>query len=115
MEDSLQDLLGSISPETMEQMRQMAQNLFGGSDSDSENVPQQTAQSPEDGGFAIDPEMLMKLSGILNRRQAPPDSRTVLIEAIKPHLTEPHRRKADQALGFLRAMELIPLLREAGM
>jgi len=112
MNDPLQDLLGSVSPEAMEQIQRMAQSLFGG----GEEAPQGKAKqgSPADGDFAIDPETLMRLSAILNRRRSP-DSRSVLIEAIKPHLTEPHRKKADQALGFLRAMELIPLLKEAGL
>ena len=115
MEDPLQELFGSISPEVMEQMQHMAQNLFGSGDNTENDQEQTTSDPSNESAFAIDPEMLAKLSGILNRRQQPPDNRAVLIEAIKPHLTEPHRRKADQALGFLRAMELIPLLREAGL
>ena len=111
MEDPLQDLLGSISPETMEQMQRMAQNLFGSKDNAEPEQEQAQPPMPNDNAFAIDPEIMAKLSGILNRRQQqPPDSRAALIEAIKPHLTENHRRKADQALSFLRAMELLPLL-----
>ena len=116
MEDQLQDLLSSITPETMEQMRRMAEDLFGGSgETDFHTEETKHAQElPKDSDFAIDPDMFIKLSGIMNRRQSQ-DSRTALIEAIKPHLTEAHRRKADQALGFLRAMELLPLFREAGL
>ncbi|MDR3345423.1 MAG: hypothetical protein LBT21_07555 [Oscillospiraceae bacterium] len=110
MDEQLNDLLGSITPETMEQMRRMAQKLFGGGAS-PEDGADFSPQEQDASAFAIDPEMFAKLSAILNRRQAP-DSRAVLIEAIKPHLTEQHRRKADQALGFLRAMELLPLLRD---
>ncbi|MDR1410033.1 MAG: hypothetical protein LBJ12_07215 [Oscillospiraceae bacterium] len=112
MDDQLQDLLGSITPETMEQMRRMAQSLFGGEAEEGEGNPESPPSG--EGAYTIDPEILAKLSAILNRRQ-PPDSRATLIEAIKPHLTEPHRRKADQAIGFLRAMELLPLLREVGL
>ncbi|MCL2023820.1 MAG: hypothetical protein FWG82_05555 [Oscillospiraceae bacterium] len=102
MPDNISELLGSITPETMEQMQRMAQNLFGNGD-EKQTVP------PSDDGFSINPEMLGKLQGLLNRNTQK-DSRATLIEAIKPHLSESRRRKADEALGFLRAMELLPLL-----
>jgi hypothetical protein len=174
--DSLQDLLAGIDPKALEQLRQMAQGLFGaaqppgssqaqaarqqtsthgggstrqahdhtgafgarqGAESNTthnredgcgstrqahdhtgafgarQGAESNTAHSREDGGGStrIDPVMLAKLSALLNRRREP-DSRAALIEAIKPHLSERHRAKADQALGLLRAMELIPLLNE---
>jgi hypothetical protein len=94
----------------------MARELFGGETENSGTAhggqPGQAA--PGGNPFNIDMEAFMRLNSILNSRR-PQDSRAALIEAIKPHLTEPSRRKADQALGFLRAIEIIPILREAGI
>ena len=43
------------------------------------------------------------------------DSRTKLLTALKPHLSEPRREKVDTAIKILRMLELLPLLRESGI
>ncbi|MDR0883154.1 MAG: hypothetical protein LBN05_00875 [Oscillospiraceae bacterium] len=115
MADPLQEMLGSLSEADMAQMRAMAAQLFGGA-SGAETEGERTDYPPQEPApqFALDPAMLTKLQSVLSHKPKP-DSRSTLIEAIKPHLTEPHRRKADQALGFLRAMELLPILQETGI
>ena len=107
MPENLQELLGGVTPEMMEQVQRMAQSMFGGESTEEQS---RTETVPETApGFSIDPAMLMKLQSLLNRPPAQ-DSRANLIEAIKPHLSEARRRKADEALGILRAFEILPLL-----
>ena len=118
-------LLENMSPEEMDNLQQMAQSLFASSGGDSHNEPDghsgeaegsayadTTRGSPAGGGFNMPPELLAKLAqlmGQMNRR----DPRTDLILALKPHLSEHRRQRADQAAQMMKMLELLPTLQEA--
>lgn len=60
----------------------------------------------------ISPEMLQKIMFLMQKMNQQ-DTRYTLIQALKPHLSEPRQKKADQAMQMVKLMELMPFLQEA--
>ncbi len=114
--DSISELLSSVSPEELERLKGVAQSLMnssGNSDSEtakkSASVPQKSAeQSGISSLFGDDmAKTLAAVAGQMNHE----DDRTKFIHALKPLLSEERRQKADEAMRFLRLMDMLPLLK----
>ena len=111
----ISELLENMSPEEMENLQQMAHSMFSqfGAEEQPPPEPEHTDHGPSPGGgFNIPPELLAKLAqlmGQMNRR----DPRTDLIPALKPHLSQHRRQRADQAAQMIKMLELLPTLQEA--
>lgn len=96
----LSELLSSISDEDMAKIQSVAQSLMN---NNQKPEPPKSAGSFDDGTIS----RLMSVMGQMNRE----DDRTRLINDLKPLLSEERRKKADDAVKFLRLMELLPLLK----
>lgn len=112
-ENSMPDLDGIIaglSESDIEALKKAAQDIFG----EQEGKERQKQAPPTAGGFADilgNAEMLAKISAVMNAMNAP-DARADLIAALKPLLSEPRQRKADEAIKMLRLLELMPMLQK---
>lgn len=72
-------------------------------------------QCEEQGLFSgLDPEMLLKLMGLLETLNQPDDSERFLL-ALKPLLRPENRPKIDSALRLIKLFTLIPILKDAGI
>lgn len=112
--DDLSQKLNSIlsDPESMEQLRRMADGLFGGTAQAEAPAPQ---ASPAIGGLP-DLGELGSLAAVLSKLKAPAaDSRTALITALRPHLSPKRQERADRAIRILHLLDILPLLRESGL
>ena len=75
-----------------------------------------SAEQEQEGGgqgFSLDPTAMAKIAqimGALNRR----DSRCDLIAALRPLLSEPRRRRADDAMQLIKLIDLLPMIEELG-
>ena len=98
--DNIADILGSLSDEEFRSLKETAQSLLGGAEA-------QPAREPEPG---IDPETLRKLSRVLQTMRQGTDSRSQLIGALKPYLSEPRRKRADDVMQMLRMLDILPML-----
>ena len=108
--DNINDILSSLTAEDMARLQTMAANLFG---SDAPPAPPAQPASPEPpGGLPFSPELLMKLTTVMQRMNGAGGERYKLIEALKPNLSKPRQKKADEAMQMLRVLELLPLLTE---
>ena len=99
--DNIADLLGSLREEDLQSIKDTAQSLFGS------GAPQQNA-ADTDGG--IDPELLRKMTRLMHAMQTQQDERAALIGALKPYLSEPRRKRAEEAMQFLRMLDILPML-----
>lgn len=111
--DSINDILSSLTPDDIENLKSMAENLFS-SAPECSNKNNQT-QSADNSGFDsfLNPEMLFKLSSLMNMLNNPQHGeRYSLIEALKPNLSSRRRQKADEALKILKIIEIIPIISE---
>lgn len=106
-------LLSGLSDEDFAALSDMAQQLLGSGEGEEK---QQTKEPQPDLFGGIDADMLAKLMRILPMLQGGgDDERTRLICALKPLLSEPRRRRADEALKLMHLMDIMPLLGEISL
>ncbi len=110
--DDLSSKLAELlnDPDTMERVRSMAENLLG--ENNSPAPPASVPALPD----MLPGEELGKIMSIIGRLKSESnDSRTQLLTALKPHLSEPKREKVDTAIKILRLLELLPLIKDTGL
>ena len=109
--DNINDILSSLSDEDMENLKAAAASLFSGEDKkDGSSASEGSGGGmPDFSSILGSAEMLGKLATIMNMMNKT-DSRTRLIEALKPLLSEKRRKKADEAMQLMKLLEIMPML-----
>ncbi len=112
--DELGDKLSAIlnDPESMERVKQMAQSLLGGEDGGTavQNNPAPPAALPAD-----DINIKQIVSLFSKMKNTADDSRVQLIYALRPHLSEERRARADTAIKLLKLLDMLPFIKESGI
>lgn len=103
--DSLNDILSSLTADDIETLKSMADSLFSSGGEKTER------SEPKCDSF-LSPEMLMKLSSVMNMMNSEGSDRYKLIEALKPNLSSRRRKKADEAMQMMKMLEIIPIIAE---
>lgn len=101
--DALGDILGSLSEEDLRNISAFAQG-FSNESTTNESESKENSQ----GGFNLDPEMLIRLMSLfekLNNNRN--DPRCNLISALKPLLSPPRQKKADQAIEMMKIFSIL--------
>lgn len=113
MMDELGDKLSAIlnDPESMERVKQMAQSLLGGEE-ESAATPSISA-SPAETNDDINIKQIISLFSKM--KNTADDSRVQLIYALRPHLSEERRARADTAVKMLKLLDMLPLIKESGL
>lgn len=106
--DNISELLGNMSDEEFNALKETAQNLFSQFEESNEK------QAPQN-NFAVSPDMIAKISQIMSLMNKKGDGRDELISALKPYLSDARKRKADEAMQFLRLMDILPLIAKSGL
>ena len=107
MDDLSEKLSGILNdPESLEQLKSMAESIFSGENSD-----------PSKSNDNIPPiENIGAIMSIISKLQGGGDNdRTRLINSLKPYLSDKRRQKADNAIKLLKLIELWPIIKESGM
>lgn len=110
--DELSEKLAKIlnDPESMNRVREMAENILGNNESE------EPKQNNDDIYGMLGSDELMSVMSIVSKLNTKnDDARTQLLSALKPHLSEPKRDKVDTAIKILRLLELLPLIKESGV
>ena len=105
--DGINDILSSLSDEDIENLKSAAEELFGSQPQESEAPPPSGA--PDISKLLDNAQMMAKLTSIMGAMNRP-DSRTRLIEALKPLLSEKRRRRADEAMQIIKLLDILPTL-----
>lgn len=108
LSEKLADLLNN--PESMEQVRKMAENILGENAEKKETTPIDNLGSLLGGG-----ELQSIISIMSKIKSAGNDNRTQLLTALKPHLSAPRQEKVDTAIKILKVIEILPLIKESGI
>lgn len=107
--DSINDILAALTPDDIKNLKETAESIFGAG-----NAPKQENSSPfQSGGFdlgKLDPEMFSRIGKIMSAMNSDGGKRCRLIEALKPNLSPPKQKKADEAMQIMKIMEVMPLL-----
>lgn len=86
-----------------------------GDEDDNEEQPHENEKEEQNGLFSgLDPEMLIKLMGLLETLNQPDDTERFLL-ALKPLLRQENRPKIDSALRLIKLFTILPMLRETGL
>ncbi len=110
--DDLSEKLADIlnDPESMNRVRQMAESLLG-----SEQQEQQPPQ-PEDGSMMPSGDEIKTIMSVMSMlKDTKTDARAQLLNALRPHLSEPRREKVDTAIKIMRLIEILPYIKESGL
>lgn len=119
--DNIGDILGKLSPEDMEALQNAAQELLGSGGFPFDNIQGQSGQedsshqsfgsdsSMPDFSSMLNADVMAKVARIMGAMNQK-DSRCDLINALKPHLSQPRRQKADQAMQMIKLLDILPLL-----
>ena len=99
--DNIAQMLDSLSDEEYKSLRDTAQSLLGGAGH---------THADADAGMGIDPEMLTKIARVMQAMRQDTDARSQLIGALKPYLSEPRRKRADDVMQMLRMLDILPML-----
>lgn len=104
----INEILSSLTPEDMEQLKNVAASLMGSDQTESKK--EQQAQTNN----IFNSDILGNLGKISNAVSGD-DQRTALLKALKPMLSEQRQQKADEAIKILKIIQILPLLRESGL
>ena len=107
--DDLSEKLAEVlnDPESMARVMEMAESLLGNS-----SQPQQ--QGGNSGDMSGD-ELKTIMSIVSKLKSGGDDTRTQLLRALKPHLSEPKQEKVDTAIKILKLLEMLPIIKETGL
>ena len=114
----ISSLLSSLSQEDIEKLKATAQQFFGSGDNKTEEQPQ-SGKERESKAESVLPEIpfdpkiisgVAKFSQMMNES----DEKSAFIMSLKPLLSEPRRKKADDAVMMLKFFRIISLLQENG-
>lgn len=105
----ISEILSSLSPEDMEQLKSVASSLMG-----SGQTEEKKEQNQSRGNNIFNSDILGNLGKISNTVSGD-DQRVALLKALKPMLSEQRQQKADEAIKIMKIIQLIPLLRESGL
>ena len=113
--DDLSEKLAEIlsDPASMNKVKQMAESLLG-----EQVITESPPQPPTVSGIAdmLNGAELRSVMSIITRlKTTKDDSRVQLLNALKPHLSDPRRERVDTAIKLLKLFELWPLIKESGI
>ena len=99
-------------PESMNRVRQMAESILGESGNDA---PAPSPDISSIGDMLGSGELQSIISVISKMKSAEDDSRVQLLSALRPHLSEERRKRADTAIKILKLLDALPLIKESGL
>lgn len=125
---NINDILSSLSNEDVEMLKGVAGSILNQSDTQSsaqqQKPPQSAPQSAPQERQSLPPQlnglnfnsddfaMIMKAKSIFDRMNKTSSKNADLINALKPHLSEQSRQKADQAIRILKLFDMLPYLKD---
>lgn len=125
---NINDILSSLSNEDIEMLKGVAGSILNQSDTQSsaqqQKPPQSAPQSAPQDRQSLPPQlnglnfnsddfaMIMKAKSIFDRMNKTSSKNADLINALKPHLSEQSRQKADQAIRILKLFDMLPYLKD---
>ena len=112
LSSKLSELLSD--PESMNRVRQMAESILGESGDEAPASPDAPDISAL-GDMLGSGELQSIISVISKMKSAGDDSRVQLISALRPHLSEERRKRADTAIKILKLLDTLPLIKESGL
>lgn len=121
--ENINDIIASLSDDDIQMLKGVASSILGDGNqsvpSDQQLKPKNTPVSNSSGnllsGFNLSQSelnMMLKAKSVIDKMNNTSSKNEDLIIALKPHLSEQSREKADKALRVLKLFEILPYLKE---
>lgn len=116
--DNINDIISSLSAEDIDMLKGVASSILG--EGDKEDAPSSSVSTSNNSLSPLSAlnlngdefNMIMKAKTVFDRMNSASSKNTDLINALKPHLSEESRQKADQAIRILKLFEVLPYLKD---
>ena len=129
MNDIVSQLSSFIeSKEGMDTVKSLAESLMSGDsdissllssivpDKPSSILPPVKKEEKNDTSLPVSPEQLSSIMQIMRAfNSSSDDSRTRLLLALKPHLSEKRRERVDKAIKIMKLLAIMPMITESGI
>ena len=112
----------------MDTVKSLAESLMSGDsdissllssivpDKPSSILPPVKKEEKKDTSLPVSPEQLSSIMQIMRAfNSSSDDSRTRLLLALKPHLSEKRRERVDKAIKIMKLLAIMPMITESGI
>lgn len=121
--ENINDIIASLSDDDIQMLKGVASSILGDGNQSvpndqqlkPKNMPVSNSQGNLLSGFNLSQSelnMMLKAKSIIDKMNNTSSKNEDLIIALKPHLSEQSREKADKALRVLKLFEILPYLKE---
>jgi hypothetical protein len=113
--DDLQSKMNELfsSPEGMDKIKNIVSMLSNSGGGDAAEPQKEKENDSGDSGLNFDPALLLKMTQAFSAMKKG-DPKIDLLLALKTNLSDPRRKKVDEAIQIMRLINMMPMLKESG-
>lgn len=113
--DNINDIISSLSDDDIEMLKGVASSILGDGNANEQKSAEIDKKSVLPNGLNLsqsDLNMMLKAKTIIDKMNNTSSKDADLILALKPHLSEESRAKADKAIRILKLFDILPYIKE---
>ena len=113
--DNINDIISSLSDDDIEMLKGVASSILGDGNANEQKSAESDKKSVLPNGLNLsqsDLNMMLKAKTIIDKMNNTSAKDADLILALKPHLSEESRAKADKAIRILKLFDILPYIKE---
>ncbi len=113
--DNINDIISSLSDDDIEMLKGVASSILGDGNAPEQKPSAEQNNSVLPNGLNLsqsDLNMMLKAKTIIDKMNNTSSKDADLILALKPHLSEESRAKADKAIRILKLFDILPYIKE---
>lgn len=113
--DNINDIISSLSDDDIEMLKGVASSILGDGYANEQKSAESDKKSVLPNGLNLsqsDLNMMLKAKTIIDKMNNTSSKDADLILALKPHLSEESRAKADKAIRILKLFDILPYIKE---
>lgn len=113
--DNINDIISSLSDDDIEMLKGVASSILGDGNANEQKSAESDKKSVLPNGLNLsqsDLNMMLKVKTIIDKMNNTSSKDADLILALKPHLSEESRAKADKAIRILKLFDILPYIKE---
>lgn len=113
--DNINDIISSLSDDDIEMLKGVASSILGDGNANEHKSAESDKKSVLPNGLNLsqsDLNMMLKAKTIIDKMNNTSSKDADLILALKPHLSEESRAKADKAIRILKLFDILPYIKE---
>ena len=113
--DNINDIISSLSDDDIEMLKGVASSILGDGNANEQKSAENDKKSVLPNGLNLsqsDLNMMLKAKTIIDKMNNTSSKDADLILALKPHLSEESRAKADKAISILKLFDILPYIKE---